>query len=348
METIETILHDVPLFEGLTPAELELIAGCGSNVRFREGELLFRDGDEADTFYVLRHGSVALETFVPARGPVTIETLEAGEVVGWSWLFPPYRWHFDARALSLVRATSFDGACLRGKCESDPRLGYDLMSRFAQVVIERLQWTRTAAPGRLWLRRHRLTPATRPGRWRPCRSASRGGGASCATRGRSSSSPSPASALVSGAGPVHDALRLRDRRGADLGLGRRRTGRSSTPCAPSARSREAICAARPGAVLGVRGPFGNAWPVEAAVGSDVVVVAGGIGLAPLRPALYERPAPARRVRRGGAPLRQPDARRPPLLEGAPAPARPLRPAGRRHGRQRRGRLAAARSASSRS
>jgi CRP/FNR family transcriptional regulator, cyclic AMP receptor protein len=142
METIETLLHDVPLFQGLTPGALELIAGCGSNVHFQEGELVFRDGDEADTFYVLRHGSVALETFVPARGPVTIETLEAGEVLGWSWLFPPYRWHFDARAVSPVRATSFDGACLRGKCESDPRLGYDLMSRFAQVVIERLQWTR--------------------------------------------------------------------------------------------------------------------------------------------------------------------------------------------------------------
>jgi CRP-like cAMP-binding protein len=142
METIETILHDVPLFQGLTPAQLELIAGCGSNVRFREGELLFREGGEADTFYVVRHGSIALETFVPARGAVTIETLEAGEVVGWSWLFPPYRWHFDVRALSLVRATSFDGACLRGKCEADPRLGYDLMSRFAQVMIERLQWTR--------------------------------------------------------------------------------------------------------------------------------------------------------------------------------------------------------------
>ena len=142
METIETILQDVPLFQGLTPAQLELIAGCGSNVRFNEGELLFSAGGEADTFYVVRHGSIALETFVPARGAVTIETLEAGEVVGWSWLFPPYRWHFDARALSLVRATSFDGACLRGKCEQDPQLGYDLMSRFAQVMIQRLQWTR--------------------------------------------------------------------------------------------------------------------------------------------------------------------------------------------------------------
>ena len=71
-----------------------------------------------------------------------IETIEAGEVIGWSWLFPPYRWHFDARALTQVRATAFDGACLRGKCEEDSGLGYDLMSRFAQILIERLQWTR--------------------------------------------------------------------------------------------------------------------------------------------------------------------------------------------------------------
>jgi CRP/FNR family cyclic AMP-dependent transcriptional regulator len=142
MQTIEDIVRELPLFKGLTDAELELISGCGSNVQFREGELLVRDGDEADAFYVLRHGNVALETFVAARGAVTIETLEPGEVVGWSWLFPPYRWHFDARALTLVRATSFDGACLRGKCDSDAQLGYDLMSRFAQVMIERLQWTR--------------------------------------------------------------------------------------------------------------------------------------------------------------------------------------------------------------
>ena len=142
MDTIETVLRDVPLFGGLGSAELETVAGCGSNVRFRSDEMLFRDGDEADTFYVIRQGAIALEMFVLSRGPVTIETLEAGEVIGWSWLFPPYRWHFDARALSLVRATGFDGACLRGKCEADPKLGYELMSRFAQVAIERLQWTR--------------------------------------------------------------------------------------------------------------------------------------------------------------------------------------------------------------
>lgn len=142
METIEAVLRDVPLFEGLTPDELALLAGCASNVRFEEGERIFSDGEQADTFYVVRHGAVALETFVPARGPVTIETIEAGEVLGWSWLFPPYRRQFDAVALTRVRATAFDGACLRGKCAEDARLGYDLMMRFAQVLIERLQWMR--------------------------------------------------------------------------------------------------------------------------------------------------------------------------------------------------------------
>ena len=136
------MLSDVPFFAGLGASELELLAGCAKNVHFAQGDVLFREGDPANAFYVVRGGTVALETFAPARGGMTIETIDAGEVIGWSWLFAPYRWHFDARALSPVRATAFDGECLRGKCEQDPALGYDLMKRFAQVLIERLQWTR--------------------------------------------------------------------------------------------------------------------------------------------------------------------------------------------------------------
>jgi CRP/FNR family cyclic AMP-dependent transcriptional regulator len=142
MQQIDALLHDVPLFEGMPLDALELVAGCASNIRFHDGDVLFHEGDDADVFYLVRHGRVALETFVPPRGAVTIETVEPGEIVGWSWLFPPYRWHFDARAVGLIRATVFDAACLRGKCESDPALGYDLMSRFAQVLIERLESTR--------------------------------------------------------------------------------------------------------------------------------------------------------------------------------------------------------------
>ena len=142
METIETLLRDVPIFQGMSHEALELLSGCATNRRFTDDEILFREGDDADTFYVIRHGRVALETFVPARGSVTIETIDPGEVVGWSWLFAPYRWHFDARALGLMRATQVDASCLRTKCEQDPAFGYDLITRFTQVLIERLQWTR--------------------------------------------------------------------------------------------------------------------------------------------------------------------------------------------------------------
>jgi CRP-like cAMP-binding protein len=142
MRAIDAVLGEVPLFAGLETDQLELLAGCASNVRFSEGQVLFREGDEANVFYVIRHGTVAIELYSAPRGGMTIETISPGEVIGWSWLFPPYRWHFDARALSRVRATAFDGACLRMKCEEDPLLGYDLMSRFAQVMLERLQWTR--------------------------------------------------------------------------------------------------------------------------------------------------------------------------------------------------------------
>ena len=139
---LESLLAEVPLFEGLGDDVLALLAGCAGNVHFNDGAYLFREGDAADVFYVVRHGSVAIEAFVPARGAALIETIDEGEVLGWSWLFPPYRWHFDARALGTVRATAFDGACLRGKCEDDSRLGYELMRRFAQIAIDRLQSTR--------------------------------------------------------------------------------------------------------------------------------------------------------------------------------------------------------------
>ena len=139
---LEEILADVPFLAEMSPERIGLLAGCASNVHFDAGAMIFREGDQADTFYVVRHGTVAIELHAPARSPMTVETLEAGDVLGWSWLFPPYRTHFDARALSSVRATGFDGACLRSKFESDPELGYDLIKRFAQVFTERLHWTR--------------------------------------------------------------------------------------------------------------------------------------------------------------------------------------------------------------
>jgi CRP-like cAMP-binding protein len=142
IESFERILADHPFFRDLREPHLAIVTGCVSNVKFGAGEFLFRNGAPADRFYVVRQGRVAVQAFAPAQGAITIETIEEGEVVGWSWLFPPYTAHFDARALTPVRALSLDGACLRAKCEEDPGLGYQLTKRFAQVVVQRLEATR--------------------------------------------------------------------------------------------------------------------------------------------------------------------------------------------------------------
>lgn len=142
MQTLGPLLAEHPFLKGLDPRHLQVIVGCASNVRFDAGQFIFREGEEANQFYIIRHGKVSLEVFAPGRGSITIQTVGEGEVLGWSWLFPPYHWHFDARALELTRAIAFDGKCLRTKCEEDHDLGYELVKRFAHILVERLQATR--------------------------------------------------------------------------------------------------------------------------------------------------------------------------------------------------------------
>ena len=142
LRTLEELISSAPMFAGLSPAHLELIAGCGANEHLAAGAQLFREGSPAERFYLIREGAVALEVDAPGRGALVIETLHDGDVVGWSWLFEPYRWQFDARATAPTAAVCFDGACLRGKCEQDHELGYQLMRRFAALLIDRLQATR--------------------------------------------------------------------------------------------------------------------------------------------------------------------------------------------------------------
>jgi CRP-like cAMP-binding protein len=138
MRTIEQYLPDHPFFSGLDPRALAVVAGCAANVSFSTGEYLFRTGQPADQFFVIRRGRVALQVHDPAVGTMVVDTADAGEVVGWSWLVPPYKWLFDARAVEPTGAVSFDGKCLREKCEQDPRLGYELMKLVTQVMFGRL------------------------------------------------------------------------------------------------------------------------------------------------------------------------------------------------------------------
>ena len=141
-QTLEPLLRGHRFFAGLEPAHLSLLAGCAANEVFPADSFLFREGEPAQTFYLIREGKVALEIAAPGRGALVVQTLGEGEVAGFSWLIEPHRWEFDGRAVDRVRAVRMDGSCLRGKCEDDPRLGYELMRRFAGLTTERLQATR--------------------------------------------------------------------------------------------------------------------------------------------------------------------------------------------------------------
>lgn len=142
IKSMADILAAHPLFAGLDPAITDLLGGCAVNAHFSAGDYLFKAEGPADTFYLLRGGDVALELRMPGRGKLTVQTVHSGHVVGASWILPPYRWRFDARAVDDVRATGVDAACLRKKCDADPSMGYQVMQRFLPIVADRLQSTR--------------------------------------------------------------------------------------------------------------------------------------------------------------------------------------------------------------
>ena len=142
MENLERIIAEHPFFEGLDSEFTKLMVSCASNVRFKAGTYILKEGDPANTFYLIREGKVAVEVFAPQRQPIIVATLSVGELLGWSWLLPPFQWKFHARAIDGVRAIALDGKCLRTKCEENHDLGYAVLKRFAQIMEQRLEATR--------------------------------------------------------------------------------------------------------------------------------------------------------------------------------------------------------------
>jgi CRP/FNR family transcriptional regulator, cyclic AMP receptor protein len=142
MENLESILKQHPFFSGLAENYIQYIVGCASNVRFNTGEFLFREGQEANKFFLIREGTVNLEIYSPQQGPIIVQTIGEGEILGWSWIISPYQWRFDARSLDVTRAIALDGKCLREKCEEDQKMGYELLKRFAPIIEQRLVATK--------------------------------------------------------------------------------------------------------------------------------------------------------------------------------------------------------------
>jgi CRP/FNR family transcriptional regulator, cyclic AMP receptor protein len=142
MENLARILEEHPFIKGLEPKYIDLLVGCASNVRFDPEAFVFRQGEEADQFYLIRQGRIALAIHSEIYGPITIQTLEKGDILGWSWLVPPHYRHFDAQVLEQTRVIAFDGKCLRTKCQEDKSLGYELLMRMVPLMGQRLEATR--------------------------------------------------------------------------------------------------------------------------------------------------------------------------------------------------------------
>lgn len=141
MQTPKPIVSEHPFLRSLSPAHLSVLSECAEAREFREGEVIFREGNIADRFYLIESGKVVLETHRRPEGTLAVQELDGGDVLGWSWLFPPHAWRFQARALERAVTWSFSSQCVVAACERDHEFGYDLMKRLAQVLIRQLQAT---------------------------------------------------------------------------------------------------------------------------------------------------------------------------------------------------------------
>ncbi|MDR3695939.1 cyclic nucleotide-binding domain-containing protein [Mucilaginibacter sp.] len=142
MKTLELAIAKHPFFHDLPAEDISIIAGLANVVNFKEGDVLFKEGADADKFYLVIQGKVALEAYNPGRGIITIQTVEDGEMLGWSWLVPPYKYRFGAKVITKTEMIVINGKQLRVKCDQYPVLGYEMMKRMVRAIAFRLEQTR--------------------------------------------------------------------------------------------------------------------------------------------------------------------------------------------------------------
>ena len=142
MHRSDLILAPHPFFNGMCESHLRWLAEGAHKAHFPKGSFVFREGELANRFYLIQEGKVALETTITGNMSVPLQILSGGDVLGWSWLFPPYLWRFDARALEQTNSIAVPGSRLREMCETDKNFGYEMMKRMADVVVHRLQANR--------------------------------------------------------------------------------------------------------------------------------------------------------------------------------------------------------------
>ncbi|PWI13379.1 hypothetical protein DI272_03970 [Streptomyces sp. Act143] len=144
------------LLTALPPPQRQRLMTLAREISFPEDTRIFEAGGTADRFWVIRSGAVSLDQQVTAQQRVTVASLGSGDLLGWSWLFPPHQWDFGAVAFSPVRAYEFDAATVLGLCEEDPALGLILVRSVAEILAYRLEMTRGKLMEQYAMRRRAL------------------------------------------------------------------------------------------------------------------------------------------------------------------------------------------------
>jgi CRP-like cAMP-binding protein len=141
-EPIATRVALHPFLAGMNRPQLALLTDCAMATNFKKKQTIFREGEMANRFYLIETGKVVLESSEGLGNPVIIDTISPGDLLGWSWMFPPYTWQFTARTIEPTAAIFFYGTILREYCEKDHSLGYELLKRMSAVMVKRLQAAR--------------------------------------------------------------------------------------------------------------------------------------------------------------------------------------------------------------
>jgi CRP/FNR family cyclic AMP-dependent transcriptional regulator len=143
IEVTGPVLEAEPFFRGMREEQLAALAATASDVVFPAGHRIFDDGGHAGGFWLVRCGHVIVDARVPGDTPAVVDSIGIGELLGWSWLLPPYRWEFGAVSATEVEAIQFEAAAVRSACAADPALGFELTQRVIRVLARRLRSART-------------------------------------------------------------------------------------------------------------------------------------------------------------------------------------------------------------
>ena len=136
------VFHNHDFFKNLPNDFIEELIQIAHLKSYKAGEYIFKEGGKAEHFFIILSGQINLELHAPSQKPIIVQSLKGEEILGWSWMYPPYEWTYDAHAVRDGQMFMIEGKALSELCEKNPECGYRLMHKFSEMMIQRLKSAR--------------------------------------------------------------------------------------------------------------------------------------------------------------------------------------------------------------